>query len=120
MVPLLSMSSCPPDLEGARCFVEAIRGYQRKQIAICCDVRESLVTKWSQIGNVPESRIDRLPPDAQRRYAELQAIRRGARVLERDMLDALFRWIGWCPVPATLGPAECGPLTRRQERASAA
>lgn len=121
MLPLgfTFMAACPPDPEGAAIFAEAIKGYPLKVIAAECGVNQSLVTRWLAVGNVPEARIDRLPDDCRRRYAELQARRRGAVVVERDMVRDIIAFLYSLrpsAVKATLGPAECGSLTGRQDK----
>lgn len=110
------MATCPSDPDGAWCFREAVKGYQLKVIADSCEVPPSLVTKWMREGNVPGSRIDKLPDDAKRIYGELRAERWGALVVRRAALDWFFAVIGWQPAAlASIGPAECGPLSRRSE-----
>lgn len=126
------MSACPPDYEGAAAFREAVssplrpdgsRGYSLKEIALAADVPQSLVTKWCRQGNVPEARIDMLPEDVRARYAEVQGRRRGAYVLDRDLVQAVVDFV--CsvsrpqPVKASLEAADRASLTGRREHAVA-
>lgn len=123
------MSACPPDYEGAAAFREAVssplrpdgsRSYSLKEIALAADVPQSLVTKWCRVGNVPESRIDMLPEDVRARYAELQGRRRGAYVLDRDLVQAVVAFVSSVgrprPVKASLEPDSAGSLVPQRQR----
>ena len=113
------MAPCPDDLEGARIFAEVTQGMSEKEVAVRCEVPASLVTRWRERGNVPEARIDKLPADVRRRYAELRAERRGAIVLRKDPLEYFLDLVGFrlAPVKASLAPAMVvGTLSGRQER----
>jgi hypothetical protein len=118
------MAGMPKDPHGAAAFRTATEGMALKEIASYCHVRESLVCKWRQAGNVPEAHIDELPDDVRRRYAELQGKRRGAVVLERDMLVSLLDFflslVALRPGQASLASAiPAAALTGRPESVGA-
>ena len=114
-----------PDPDGAADLREAMEGHQAKEIALACHVPPSLVTKWLVSGNVPDCHKKNLPPDVRLRLEELRAKRAGALVIPRDLVLAateavttFLTAIGCRLVmtSASLAPADCGALTRRQER----
>jgi hypothetical protein len=112
-----------PDPDGAEDFRTALGQHALNEIAICCDVPQSQVTKWTQVGNIPDCHKKNLPPDVRLRLEELRARRAGALVVKRDMLRDLLDLV--CevarpvPVSVTLASAECGALSRRGEKSVA-
>lgn len=112
----------PPDPEGGRYFSEATEGVGVKQLADWMGVVPSQITRWRQSGNVPDSRLRRLPPDILRRYRELQAVRDGVCVITARTMDnaiglvnAALTAVGWRPVMvrASLAPTVDGALVGR-------
>jgi hypothetical protein len=115
------MAPCPPDLDGAADFAEAIKGHQLQNIAADAGVRPSMVTKWLQAGNIPDARLDKMPDDVQERFEARRARRRGVLVIERGAIDAVLELFGFrlVPVKASLESQSRDSLSGGRERSVA-
>lgn len=123
MFPTLTSCAIQADPNSAADFREATAGAGVKALADWMGVAPSQITRWRYVGNVPDSRLRRLPPDVLRRYRELQAARDGVVVLEGrtianalEMLNGMLSACGWRPamVKASLAPAlDAGALSGR-------